>query len=427
MGRPVAGRAPAPQKRGGDCRPTFFLLRHKAMATLYYAFLLPVLFVISLSSASAQTVEKEIVRKQLDLGIYLLKQGAPSVSNVTLSPYSIHSALMLLRLGAKGDVARQLDEKLLPQPLSPDEERVYADLNNQISVTNDKVHSTLANSVWLKTGYPFTKNYLELSTRIFASEPRAVDFEKPEVARATINDWVSSKTKSLIPNLLAPGTVTGQTTCVLVNALYFKSAWLEPFDKLFTKDGDFWTTPTASVKTPMMWKSDTMGYFEDDAWQGVHLPYQAYDFLFVALVPKQRRSVSEVTQSISSELLGRALQDSQFTKVNLSLPRFKARFSTELMGSLERYGLTNLRGGDYTGISSQGVGGVDAVIHEAVVSVDEGGTEAAAATAVMMAKGALVPNPPQPKEVRIDRPFVFVLMHRSSKAPLFMGIVGDPR
>lgn len=397
------------------------------MAKTYYAFLLPFLLIISISFASAQTVENEIARKQLDLGIFALKQGAQGGSNVTLSPYSIHSALILLRLGAKGDVARQLDERILPQPLSPDEERVYADLNKQISMTNEKVQSTLANSVWLGTGYPFTKSYLDLSTRIFSSEPRAVDFEKPESARATINDWVSSKTNRLIPSLLAPGTVTSQTTCVLVNALYFKSAWLNPFDKVFTKESDFWTSPTTSVKTPMMWRSDTMGYFEDDAWQGVHLPYQAYDFLFVALVPKERRSVSEVANSLSSELLGRAFEESQFTKVNLSLPRFKARFSTELMGALEGYGLTKLRGGDYTGISPQGVGGVDAVIHEAVVSVDEGGTEAAAATAVMMAKGALMPNPPQPKEVRVDRPFVFALVHRSSKAPLFMGIVGDPR
>lgn len=386
-----------------------------------------ILSLFSLSTASAQTVENEIIHKQLDLGIFALKQGAQDGANVTLSPYSIHSALMLLRLGAKGDVARQLDERLLPQPLSPDEERVYADLNKQISVTNEKVQSTLANSVWLGTGYPFTKSYLDLSTRIFSSEPRAVDFEKPEAARATINDWVSSKTNRLIPSLLAPGAVTSQTTCVLVNALYFKSAWLNPFDKVFTKEGDFWTSPTISVKTPLMWRSDTMGYFEDDAWQGVHLPYQAYDFLFVALVPKERRSVSEVADSLSSELLGRALEESQFTKVNLSLPRFKARFSTELVGALERYGLTKLRGGDYSGISPRGVGGVDAVIHEAVVSVDEGGTEAAAATAVMMAKGAFIPNPPEPKEVRIDRPFVFALVHRSSKAPLFMGIVGDPR
>jgi serpin B len=381
----------------------------------------------SLSAVSAQTVENEIARKQLDLGIFALKQGAQGGSNVTLSPYSIHAALMLLRLGAKGDVARQLDDKLLPQPLSPDEERVYADLNKEISVTNEKVQSTLANSVWLATGYPLTKSYLDLSTQIFSSEPRAVDFEKPEAARATINDWVSSKTNRLIPTLLAPGTVTSQTTCVLVNALYFKSAWLNPFDKVFTKEGEFWTSPTISVKTPLMWRSDTMGYFEDDAWQGVHLPYQAYDFLFVALVPKERRSVSEVVDSLSSELLGRAFEEPQFTKVNLSLPRFKARFGTELVGALEQYGLTKLRGGDYSGISSRGVGGVDAVIHEAVVSVDEGGTEAAAATAVMMAKGAFMPNPPQPKEVRIDRPFVFALVHRSSKAPLFMGIVGDPR
>jgi serpin B len=180
----------------------------------------------------------------------------------------------------------------------------------------------------------------------------------------------------------------------------------------------------------MMSTSRDMGYFETEGWHGVHLPYQAFDFLFVVLVPKEKLSVGEVTRALLPDLFTRSFQESEFTKVNLQLPRFKSRFSVDLAHQLTAYGLASLREGDFSGISSQKglIGGISGVMHEAVVSVDEIGTEAAAATAIGMV-GAGMPGPDrsEPKEVTVNRPFAFALIHRSSQAPLFLGVVGDPR
>ena len=378
------------------------------------------------SQARAQVSESDIARKQLELGVFALKQAGTKGSNLTLSPYSIHAALMLLRLGARGPVAEEIDGKLLPAPFGTALQVAYADLNSKVALSNGMVSSTLANSVWLQSGSSLRKDYLESSSRIFAAEPRNVDFGTPEKARETINGWVSSKTNALIPSLLPPGTLSKDSTCVLVNALYFKSAWLSSFAKGATQEQDFWMTPSISSKVPMMSNSGSMGYFETERWQGVHLPYQAFDFFFVVLVPKERLAVSDVVGDLSPDLFERSFQESEFTKVDLSLPRFKARFSTDLVQDLKRYGLVNLQNGDYSGISSQSEPRVGSVVHEAVVSVYEAGTEAAAATAVILA-GGMRPDTSTPIRVNVDRPFAFAIVHRASKAPLFLGVVGDPR
>jgi serpin B len=382
---------------------------------------------LSIGSARAQVSEEAIPRKQLELGVFLLKGAADKSANVTVSPYSIHSALMLLRLGARGTIATQIDKKLLPAPFSSKLQGVYGELNSKIAISNEDVTSRLANAVWLANGYPFEKDYLASSQRVFASEPRNVDFTASERARQTINEWVSSKTNALISQLIPQGMITKNTTCVLVNALYFKSAWLFPFVKEVTQDSAFWIDGTSQVKVPMMQSSHSLGYFEDQNWQAVYLPYKSHDFLFVVLLPKQKRSVDEVRRALTVDLFTRSFERSQFTKVELSLPRFKVRSSTGLLEQLQAYGLTELEKGDYSSISPRNVGSVGAVIHEAVVSVDEEGTEAAAATAVMTLEGANSLDPAEVKRVNVDRPFAFALVHRASLAPLFVGAVGDPR
>ena len=389
-----------------------------------------VLALLVIGEARAQVSEEAIARKQVDLGVFTLRRGAEHSVNVTVSPYSIHSALMLLRVGARGVTASQMDEKLLGGPFSPDMQASYAKLHSQISRSDDAATSTVANAVWLRSGWGFRKEYVEDSSRIFASEPRSVDFASPDSARAAINEWVSSKTNALIPHLLPSGFLTSRSTCVLVNALYFKSAWLHSFEKTGTREREFWTSPSSSVKVPMMSTSRNMGYFETKGWHGVHLPYQSFDFLFVVLVPKEKLSVSDVTRSLSPDIFARSFQESEFTKVNLQLPRFKTRFSADLAEQLTAYGLASLREGDFSGVSTRidAISGVSGVMHEAVVSVDEIGTEAAAATAIgMVGSGMPGPDLSKPKEVNVDRPFAFALIHRSSQAPLFLGVVGDPR
>jgi hypothetical protein len=134
-----------------------------------------------------------------------------------------------------------------------------------------------------------------------------------------------------------------------------------------------------------------------------------------------------LTQRLTPAVFTQSMREQEFAKVNLSMPKFKVRQSRELLKQLEVYGLTRLATGDYTEISPNGIGSVGAVLHEAVVTVDEGGTEAAAATAVVLARGAFMRDEKAPKDVKVDHPFAFALIHKSTRAPLFLGVVGDPR
>jgi serpin B len=177
----------------------------------------------------------------------------------------------------------------------------------------------------------------------------------------------------------------------------------------------------------MMSTVDRMEYFEDSSWQGVQLRYQGLDFGFVLLLPKKRLAPGELIGALSSDLVDRSLRDAAFAKVELSLPRFKTRSSMDLLDTLTAYGLGHLRDGDYSGVSTADVVRLGGVIHEAVVSVDEEGTEAAAATAIAMVGSGAPLREDKPKKVRADHPFAFAIVHRSSGAPLFVGVVGDPR
>jgi serpin B len=379
-----------------------------------------------ISPATATPKDTDITSKQLNLGVSLLRQGSDQDANRTLSPYSIHSALMLLRLGARGEVASQLDQKLLPGSFSPELQTVYQAMNSAIITSNDTVTSVVANSLWLQTGYEYGDRYRAGSEKIFSAEPRHVDYQKPEPAREEINAWVSSKTHSLIPQLLPQGVITRETTCTIVNALYFKAAWIEAFKKELTKDEKFWLTPSREINVPMMHHNDRMGYFENSEWVGVHLPYKAYDYTFVVLMPKRALAAEELSRRLSPKLFSQAMQEQEFTKVNLAMPKFKVRQSRDLLKQLSVYGLTRLATGDYTDISPNGIGSVGAILHEAVVTVDEGGTEAAAATAVVMTKAFNRDEKPA-KDVKVDHPFAFALIHKPTQAPLFLGVVGDPR
>jgi serpin B len=381
--------------------------------------------VMSVATAVAQPQEANITAKQLDLGVSLLKAGEGS--NRTISPYSIHSALMLLRLGAKGETAAEFDRKLLPASFSPVSRAAYQSMNSAIFASKEGVTTVLGNSLWLRTDYAFTPKYLAESKTIFSAEPHHIDYGKAEDARATINSWVSSKTKDLIPQLLPQGVINAETTCTLVNTLYFKSAWLEPFKKELTKDESFWTDPSNEIKVPMMHRTDEMGYFESSEWRGVHLSYESFDYTFVVIAPNKKMSATELARSLSPSVFSQAMEEQKFERVSLAMPRFKVRQSRELFSQLGSYGLTRLASGDFSGISPKGIGGVGSVMHEAVVAVDENGTEAAAATAVIMFKGAFIRDDSLPKEVRLDRPFAFALIHKPTKAPLFLGVVADPR
>lgn len=376
--------------------------------------------------ATPEPHPSSIVSKQLELGMALLQQNS-SPDNLVISPYSIHAGLTLARVGAVGATASALDKALFSAPYSAQTLAEYAQLNTAVVAATDTATTTLANSVWISNKGSFTAKFLADTSRSFKAEPRTIDFEHSEHARNTINQWVSNKTKALIPHLLPPGMPRPQTSATLVNALYFKAAWDTAFGKDLTKDGDFWISNGTTITAPMMHQNSFMPYFENDTWQAVQLSYARGTYSYLLLIPRSRKSVGEVVRHLSPELVRTALSSSTRTRVKLTMPRYKIRQSCELVNAMRSLGTEApfSSHADYSGMTNLPVT-IGAVIHEAVVLVDELGTEAAAATAVTMEKMALFVKD-EPKEVTADRPFAFAIIHTTSQAPLFIGIVGDPR
>ncbi len=379
------------------------------------------------SFAQEDTLISGLTEKQLTLGVSLL-QKSRGEKNRTLSPYSIHSGLMLARLGAKGETARQLDSVLLASPYSAAAVQAYASLNHMVLAKGETISTTLANSVWITNQGDFTAEFKKITGESFSAEARTIDFTQSEKARGTINAWVSEKTHALIPNLIPSGMITQNTIATLVNALHFKAAWRNAFAVKATKEEDFWVNSSTTIKSPMMHSSESAGYFENDAWQGVNLAYSEGGYTYVLLVPRKRLSVEQVAASLSPSLLRDAHRSNTRAKVTLTLPRHSIREPQNVADSLKELGVVVpfTAEADFSGMSTIPTV-IGAVQHESVVIVDEKGTEAAAATAVMMTKLAAILEPESPKEVRADHPFAFAIIHNETYAPLFLGIVGDPR
>jgi serpin B len=386
------------------------------------------MFILRLVPAGATPIppSSSIAQKQLELGIAVLQKKS-STENLVLSPYSIHAGLTLARIGAVGPTGSALDKILFASSYSTQTLAEYAKLHTAVQSSTDTATSTLANSIWISDKGSFTNRFRSDSSSGFNAEPRSIDFQKSEQARATINKWVSDKTKALIPNLLPAGMPKPQTSATLVNALYFKAAWDSTFQKGLSKDGEFWRSNGSTVRVPIMHQTSSMSYFENETWQAAQLSYAHGAYVYQILVPRSRLSAAEVARRLSPELIQTVLHSSTRSRVKLTMPRHKIRQSCELVDVLRSLGAELPFSGqaDYSGMTALPVT-IGAVVHEAVVLVDEAGTEAAAATAVTMEKTAFFFKD-EPKEVTADHPFAFIIAHATSQAPLFVGVLGDPR
>lgn len=378
------------------------------------------------TSAAPATPTSRITSAQLELGISLLR-ASPSAKNLLLSPYSIHAGLSLARIGAAGATRAALDRVVLPGGWGADTLSHYAALHAAIQTPLESGVCTLANSIWISDRGSFTDAFVAEASKGFRAEVRTINFESSDNARRTINEWVSSKTNSLIPSLLPASMPDPKTSAALVNALYFKAAWDTTFPKELTRDGDFHLAGGDKVRIPMMQLDSSVPYFENSQWQAVQLAYDQEAYTYLLLVPRDRKDTDAIVRALSPTLIQTALQSAKFSPVLLSMPRHQIRHSSELTQSLRSRGITLPFSSEanYSAMTKLSAT-IGAIVHEAVVQVDEAGTEAAAATAMIMAKSAFIPANTR-REIKADHPFAFAIIHSASRAPLFIGVVGDPR
>ena len=351
--------------------------------------------------------------------------------NFFYSPFSISIALAMTWAGARGETEREMAEVLhftLPQ------ERVHPAFNaldlelarRGQSKEGQGLRLHLANAIWGQRGYRFLSQFLDTLARNYSAGLRLLDFKSdPEAARKVINDWVSERTEGRIQDLIPKGVIDFLTRLVLTNAIYFKAAWAEPFDENLTSDSPFYLLDGSQVMVPMMKQTTELGYMKGEGFQAVELPYEGGEVSMVILLPDMGR-FEEFEKSLNVKQVEDILGKLEYPEVTLKMPRFRMDSAFNLAKTLAAMGMSSAfqpDQADFSGMDGTRTLYISAVLHKAFVSVDEAGTEAAAATAVVEKKTAL---PSMRVEVTVNRPFIFLIRDRLTGTILFVGRVVNP-
>ena len=347
--------------------------------------------------------------------------------NLFYSPCSISVALAMTYAGARGQTAQQMAE-VMHYTLS--QEELHAAFNALDQALASRVESGddeafrlhIANSIWGQQGVAFLEPFLDTLAENYGAGLRLVDFAQSEAARQLINGWVSDQTAARIPELLPERAVDAETALVLANAVYFKAAWLHPFSESATTDAPFSLLDGSEVSVPMMSQIAELGYAQAPGLQLIELPYAGDELSMVVLLPDEGE-FEDLAQSLDAQRLEQWMGRLQRQSVALTLPKFTFDAGFELRDALMAMGMVDAFGdADFSGMDGTKELFIDQVYHKAFVAVDEAGTEAAAATAVVVGRKA----PMVEQRISVDRPFVFLIRDVETGAILFLGQVVNP-
>jgi serpin B len=353
--------------------------------------------------------------------------------NLFYSPYSISLALAMTYAGARGETEAQMADALhftLSQAQLPP---AFRDLTLALASRGEGAEGkdgegfrlNIANALWGQEGYQFLDEFLAVLDDNYGAGMRLVDFVgAPEDSRVAINDWVSDETEGRIENLIPQGVINALTRLVLTNAIYFNAAWEEPFQEEATRDGTFYLLDGSEVTVPMMRQTTSFLYAAGKGYQAVELPYDGHQLSMVILLP-EAGTFEDFQGALDARQVDAIVQDLTRQQVALAMPQFEFESEFSLNEALAALGmpLAFTGGADFSGMTGNRDLFISAVIHKAFVSVDEAGTEAAAATAVVM---ELTAAPAEPVQVTLDRPFIFFIRDIETGAILFLGRIVDP-
>ena len=355
--------------------------------------------------------------------------------NIFYSPYSISEALAMTYGGARGETERQMAaalQFLLSQDrLHPAFNSIDIELAKRGEVakkgTDEKgFRLNVVNAIWGQKDFKFTSGYLDLLAQYYGAGMRIVDYIKAaEPSRQIINQWVSDQTEGKIKDLLPQGSVNNLTRLVLTNAIYFNAAWAYQFEKAATQNGQFHLLDKSVVTVPMMRQLKSFRYAEGTNYKAVELPYDGNQLSMLLVLPGADQFAS-FEAALNSQLLKDIIGKLQPAQVNLTMPRFKIESQYSLKAALANLGMAaafSPSEADFSGMDGQRDLYISDVVHKAYVSVDEAGTEAAAATGVIMSTTSL---PVNIKDVTLDHPYIFLIRDNPTGTILFMGRVMNP-
>ncbi|KAL3865726.1 hypothetical protein ACJMK2_043086 [Sinanodonta woodiana] len=360
----------------------------------------------------------------------LYKLYTEGEGNIFLSPYSVCAAMLLAHLGTKGDSELQIRKALGLDHMEV--EVMHKEFQKMRKVLNEKTvdNTTLAiaNRIFAKLGLSVRKDYTEKSLLYHGSEMECLDFAgESEKSRLRINSWVEEQTREKIKDLLPAGSINALTLVVLVNAVYFKGDWDTKFDTERTEKNDFFISTDETVKVDMMQDTRKCNFLKNDElkYSALMLPYKDGNLSMVILLPYEQNGLKDVEKALTAHALSSFCEDLAYSdrpEVVIALPKFKMEITYELTKTLSKLGISDILQSTKADFGAMLDGHPDAfisdVIHKTFIDVNEEGTEAAAATG-MMIRCMAMPMPPE--NFIADHPFLFLIRDNDTGAILFIG------
>lgn len=367
---------------------------------------------------------QSLVKDNTTFACDLYTQLKGEEGNLFFSPYSISTALAMTYAGARGNTAIQMAEVL---HFNLDQETLHAAFSTLSKHLQDlekggDIALKIANALWIQESLELLEEFLKLNKQYYESRLFRVNFETALAeARIKINEWVAEKTYEKIQELLQREDLDSLTRLVLTNAIYFKGNWQSPFDEKQTREESFWVTPSKAVMISMMYQKGSFLSTEDDVVQIVALPYVGENLAMLILLPFEMDGLPEVEKRLNAENIEAWLSKLQPQNLMIGLPKFMFSSRFDLKQTLRTMGMTEAFSGkaEFSGITLKGHLQIAKVIHEAFIEVNEKGTEATAATSVVLGRS-------MPRPFKVDHPFLFLIQDRSQGSILFVGRVVDP-
>lgn len=363
----------------------------------------------------------------------LYQQLRKEEGNLFFSPSSISTALAMTYAGAAGETAAEMAKTLhFGTPKEQLHDGMKAMQAYWTTPDNKKgIRLNLANRLWGQESYEFLPAFLQITRDKYGAGLARLNFAQTEDARQTINGWVEDQTEDKITDLIPVGVLSADTKLVLTNAIYFHGIWSDPFKKDRTKDEDFHLTATDKIKVPMMHRWDEFRYGAVDDLQILELPYGDGSLSMVVLLPKAIDGLADLEAKLTFQNLQRWMTSVKHEdEVKVYLPKFKMTSQFQMADTLKAMGMElafDANAADFSGMTGGRDLFISAVIHKAFVDVNEEGTEAAAATGVvMMPTAAPIEEPKEPPVFRADHPLVFMIRDNRNGAFMFLGRITNP-
>lgn len=358
--------------------------------------------------------------------LYTTQEG-----NLFFSPYSINTAFLMVYGGARGNTAQQMRDVLMITTNDETLHQTFADYNTSIISKNNAPEEeyapdrlfTVSNGLWLQADFSVNPDYQTLLEEFYGATITPLDFvNAPEESRQVINQAIADQTRERITNLLPEGIIQPTTRLILTNAVYFKANWSEKFIAL--ESAPFTLLDGTMVDVPSITNQDIFSYYADDVITAVAIPYAGRNSQMVILMPED---FANFEANLAENGLVDLLSNPTYTDIHLTMPKFEFESSFSLSETLTTLGMSdafNPDAADLSGMSDVALY-IQEALHKAFIAVDEEGTEAAAATAIIIAETSAMP-PAEPIEVRIDKPFLFYIQDTTTGEILFMGRVLNP-